>query len=339
MAEALREPGVALVIPAHNAAATLGACLDAAVAIAATPASPLRRIVVVDDDSGDATREVAAARGVEVIASPRRGAAAARNAGWRAVGDSLVWFVDADCVPDAAALPRLLGHLDDPAVWACGGTYAIAPRATLLERLVHEEIKVRHDRMPEETDFLATFNVVYRRSALETLGGFDERYLKGQDAELAFRALAAGGRLRFERRSEVRHHHADRLGRYLAVQRAQGRWRVALHLEHRGRARNRYSGPLDHAAPPLALLVPASLPLAAWPWGWLAPATLALLLAILQVPMAVAMLRRSGSPGMLAFIPLGWLRAFARGLGLAEGLRDRLLRRGGIAAVRREASR
>lgn len=332
-------PGVALVIPARDAAATLGACLDAALAIAATPASPLRRIVVVDDRSSDGTRREAESRRVEVIPSPRRGAGAARNAGWRAVGEAIVWFVDADCVPDAASLSLLLGHLSDPEVWACGGTYSIAPQATLLERLIHEEIKVRHDRMPEETDFLATFNVVYRRSALETLGGFDERYLKGQDAELAFRALAAGGRLRFERRSEVRHHHPDRLGRYLSVQRAQGRWRVALHLEHPGRSRNRYSGGLDHAAPFLALLLPATLPLLAWPWGWLGSAATALLLAALQVPMAVAMLRRSRSPSMLAFVPLGWLRAFARGLGLAEGLRDRLLRRGAIAAVRREPPR
>jgi len=339
MADARPEASVALVIPARNAAATLGACLDAAGAIAAQPGSPLRRIVVVDDDSIDDTAAVARDRGVEVMSSPRRGAGAARNAGWRAVGEPLVWFVDADCVPDATALGRLLEHLSEPSVWACGGTYAIAARATLLERLVHEEIKVRHDRMPEETDFLATFNVVYRRSALETLGGFDERYLKGQDAELAFRVLAAGGRLRFERRSEVRHHHPDRLGRYLAVQRAQGYWRVALHLEHRGRGRNRYSGLLDHAAPPLALLLPISLPLIAWPLGWVAPAAIALLLATLQLPMAFAMRRRSGSPRMLAFVALGWLRAFARGLGLAEGVRDRLLRRGSIAAVRRRAPR
>ena len=54
------------------------------------------------------------------------------------------------------------------------------------------------------------------------------------------------------------HFHADRLSRYLRVQRQQGYWRVALHLEHPGRGSNRYSSTLDHLQPFVAAaLVPA----------------------------------------------------------------------------------
>lgn len=92
--------------------------------------------------------------------------------------------------------------------------------------------------MPENVDFLATFDVLYQRAVLASLHGFDERYLKGQDAEFVFRVIEAGHALHFDQRSIVQHHHADRLSRYLAVQRQQGYWRVALHLEHRGRDRH-----------------------------------------------------------------------------------------------------
>lgn len=324
MIDAAGVPEVTLVIPARDASRTMAACLDAALAIRGRPGSRLARIVLVDDGSRDDTGGIARSRGIEVIDGNGSGPAAARNIGWRAARTPLVWFVDSDCVAQPDALERLLPHLGDPRVAGVGGTYGIAPGATLLERLIHEEIMVRHARMPDDVDFLATFDVVYRRAVLESLGGFDERYLKAQDAEFAFRVIEAGHRLRFDRGSVVMHHHADRLGRYLRVQRAQGRWRVALHLERRGRAhRNSYSSALDHLQPllPLAAVPACAVPLLGMPW-WVA-ALPWVLLVILQCPMAAAMVARSG-PAMSAFVPLGVVRAVARCLGLCEGVLDRL---------------
>jgi hypothetical protein len=129
----------------------------------------------------------------------------------------------------------------------------------------------------------------------------------------------------------VRHHHADRLSRYLRVQRQQGYWRVALHLEHRGRGANSYSGALDHLQPFVAAGLVGSLPaIAWWPWGGLAPAVLALLLLIMQGPMTARMVARAGAT-MILFMPLGWIRAIWRAVGLAHGVVDRCLARGDIA--------
>ena len=323
---------VTAVIPARDAAATFEACLDSLLVILARPGSGLARILVVDDGSRDGTAAIARSRGVEVMQSGGRGAGAARNAGIAAASTELVWFVDADCVAFPDALDHLRPHLADPGVAAAGGTYAIAPEATLLERLIHEEIQVRHDRMPEEVDFLATFDVLYRRNVLEAVGGFDERYLKGQDADLAFRVVEAGHRLRFDRRSRVRHHHADRLRRYLKVQRQQGYWRVALHLEHPGRGGNAYSGPLDHLQPFVAAAFVPSLLAIAWPpWGAVLPATLLLFLVLMQLPMAGSMVRRGGW-SMVWFALLGTIRAVWRAAGLVQGVFDRMLRRGAIAS-------
>ena len=351
---------VTLVIPAHNAERTIEACLDAACAIRDAAGSRLVRILLVDDASTDLTTAAARARGVEVLASPRRGAGAARNEGLRVASTEFVWFVDSDCVANPDALDQLLVRMRDGRFASVGGTYSIAPGATLLERLIHEEIMVRHSHMGEEVDFQATFNVLYRRDSIASLGGFDERYLKGQDAELAFRMLERGLRLGFERRSVVQHFHADRLSRYLRVQRAQGYWRVALHLEHRGHGRgDSYSGLVDHLQPVvafgLASLVAAWCIALAWllavrpsthtnaaPAAWhrlavdIGPWVLAALLAALlamQLPMTLAMMRRAGL-SMLAFVPLGALRAFVRGAGAFHGSIDRFRGAGAIAARR-----
>jgi glycosyltransferase involved in cell wall biosynthesis len=318
------ERDVTMVIPARDAAPTIGVCLDAALVVRERPSSRLARIVLVDDGSRDGTAAEAVRRGIEVVQGTGEGPAAARNLGWRRSTTDLLWFVDADCVAAPDALDSLLPALEDPSVAGVGGTYGIAPEASLLERMIHEEIMVRHSRMPDEVDFLATFNVVYRRSVLEQLGGFDERYLKAQDAEFAFRVIESGHRLRFERRSVVRHFHADRLMRYLRVQCAQGRWRVALHLDHRGRGgHNSYSSALDHLQP----FIPLSAPFAALATVWGSPPWVAILplalLAVLQLPMSIAMVVRAG-PSMAAFVPLGIVRSVARCIGLCRGVLDHL---------------
>ena len=59
--------------------------------------------------------------------------------------------------------------------------------------------------------------------------GFDARYMKAQDAELAMRVLEAGYELAFEVSSRVDHYYHESWFRYLCTQAQQGYWRVPLH--------------------------------------------------------------------------------------------------------------
>jgi GT2 family glycosyltransferase len=317
---------VTLVIPARNAAATLRPCLEAVVPLLGRGA--LCEIVLVDDGSSDATAEIARNFPVRYLRGEGRGPGHARNLGWRAAQTPLVWFVDSDCVAEPDALDLLREALIEADVAAAGGSYGNMRPGSLLATLIHEEIVERHRSMGRDVDFLATFNVLYRRAVLEQVGGFDERFLKAQDAELAFRVRRAGFRLQFEPRSRVHHFHEDRLARYLQVQRRQGYWRAWLYLEHADRAAgDSYSGLADHMQPLLALAVLGLLPLAAVDAvraGWLA-ALGGLLVA--QLPMTVRLLRRTGRLALWSHAPLGFARAFARGIGLAHGTLAALLAR------------
>lgn len=332
-APAPSRPTVTVVIPARDASGTIGDCVRAVLANRAGRAE-IEAVYVVDDDSHDGTMGEALDAGATVIPAAGGGAGHARNIGWRRASSELIWFVDADCIAEPDALTRLLSRMTDPDLAAVGGTYANARRDSLLARLIHEEIALRHDRMPHRVDFLATFNVLYRRSVLEAVGGFDERFFKGQDAELAFRVLATGRALGFEPDSVVAHHHETSLMTYLRIQRMQGHWRAWLHLTHRGHGGgDSYSNRLDHAQPVLALLTVLAVPLAIVPsLRWLPVALLAAFL-LAHLPLTVRIVRRGQRLEYLAFLPMSVLRSAWRAWGLVSGLASFALSR-----VRRSTS-
>ena len=319
---------VSLVIPGRNCSRTITACLSAVTPLLAR--GELAEIIFVDDGSTDDTaRKVAEFPEVKLISGQGGGAGAARNLGWRAATSDLVWFIDSDTVAEPDALMRLLPHLEQEQVVAAGGSYGNMCPDSLVASLIHEEIIQRHRRMPHDVNFLSTYNVIYRRDALETVGGFDETRYNGpgiagaEDTELAYRLTACGFRLRFEPRSLVRHFHLTRLAPYFRVQQRHGFYRVRLYLDYPGRTSgDSYSNSLDHIQPILAMLILAAAALTLWqPLGSISLALCVMLLAC-QIPMTIQIIARTHQWRFLAYVPFGFLRAFRRGFGLIAGVMD-----------------
>jgi mycofactocin system glycosyltransferase len=183
-------------------------------------------VVVVDDGStGEMVGRVARTSGATVLRHDHsRGPAAARNTGWRAAHTDLVAFVDAGCEPSSGWLETLIPHLDDPNVAAVAPRITTTVPATLPSAIArYEGAHPTLDRGPTEAivrprsrvPFVPTAALVVRRSALEELGGFDERMRFGEDVDLVWRANEAGWTVRYEPRRTAQHSARETLRGWL----------------------------------------------------------------------------------------------------------------------------
>jgi glycosyltransferase involved in cell wall biosynthesis len=159
------------------------------------------RIVVVDDRPGPAQELAVGPLSTAVVTrrSGGHGPAAARNVGWRECDTEWIAFLDDDVVVSEAWLVDLLRDLDQAA--EVGGSQG------------NISVPLPGDRRPTDwergtaglaTAAWITADMAYRRVALASVGGFDERFPRAfrEDADLALRVLDAGYELlRGERRT------------------------------------------------------------------------------------------------------------------------------------------
>lgn len=191
---------ISVVIPTCRRPDLLCRCLAAVFAQRMVPGS--FEIIVVDDGHTDDTLaavEAFRARGqgpVLRFIRPRqgRGPAVARNAGWRAAYGKVIAFTDDDTVPH----PDWLAHGERalvPGLVALCGRVAVPPLQVSRDRKAYRptdhELMTRGLEMAE----FVTANAFVRRSALLTVGGFDERFQRAwrEDSDLQFRLLRDAG--------------------------------------------------------------------------------------------------------------------------------------------------
>ncbi|HEX6995954.1 MAG TPA: glycosyltransferase [Gammaproteobacteria bacterium] len=185
-----------VVVPSFRRPAALERCL-AALAAQTLPAAAFEIIVVHDGPSETTRRLVAqwaktlAARGgprVRYHSPPHRGPAAARNAGWRLAEADVVAFTDDDTVPAPGWLAAALAAMR-PGVDAAWGRIVVP--------LPTDPTDYEIDAARLSVSQFVTANCFCRKSVLERLGGFDERFERAwrEDSDLYFRLIDGGARV------------------------------------------------------------------------------------------------------------------------------------------------
>jgi Glycosyl transferase family 2 len=180
--------GVTVVIPTLGRP-SLTALLDA---LSMADPCPLPVEFLLVDDRADRRHPLPVPAAVEakVLTGHAAGPAAARNVGWQAARHEWVAFLDDDVLPGPDWLRRLAADL----------TVAAAHVGGVQGRV---RVPLPADRPPTDwervTAALAdgewiTADMAYRRAALASAGGFDERLPRAfrEDAELAHRVRRAG---------------------------------------------------------------------------------------------------------------------------------------------------
>lgn len=180
-------PAVSVVIPCFNQAHYLAEAIESVL----TQTLPPAEVVVVDDGSEDNSCEVAARyEKVFPMRQSNHGVAAARNAGWKATTAEYLVFLDADdrLLPNALelgvdALERRL-----QVAFVSGFSRDIGDDGKPLEGLQQPHVTQDHYlRLLEDCFIWSGSSIVYRRSALETVGGFDESLTAADDYDLYLR--------------------------------------------------------------------------------------------------------------------------------------------------------
>lgn len=218
-----------VIIPAYNAAATIGTQLEALL----DQIDEDTEIIVSDNGSDDDTAAVVDAYAYShqcvrlVDSSGIQGPAHARNTGVRAArGDNLL-FCDADDEAGDGWFGSMAARLQSEGAVAGG----------LDKFTVVNGQRIAADTMTEPPLFNGipwpvSANLAIRRSVLERIGGFDESLRSGEDVDLGIRLHLEGVRLAFE--PSTMHY---RMRGSKAAERRQlsvySRWQVILEQRYR----------------------------------------------------------------------------------------------------------
>lgn len=205
-----------VIIPTKNAGTALGSLLQSLWRQEAPP----NEILVVDSSSQDDTVSVAKANGARIIQiSPDAfDHGGTRNFAVRNTDSDFVIFFTQDALPvDEKCILHLLVPMDDFRIAACSGRQVASMGARPYEKLVRQYryppicrfwTKEQIPKLGIHSYHLSNVCAAYRRSAWESVGGFDYPLLTNEDMLIAQKFLDAGWTLAYCGDAQVWHSHS-----------------------------------------------------------------------------------------------------------------------------------
>ncbi len=216
-------------------------------------------VVLAVGPSRDRTREVAQRlaagdRRVIVVDNPSGQTPAALNAAIAASRNPVVARVDGHALLPPDYLRIAAETLAETGADNVGGIMAaegVTPFEQAVARAMTSKAGVGAARFhtggepgPAESVYLG----VFRRAAIERVGGYDEGFARAQDWEMNHRIRAAGGTVWFQPRMQVSYRPRPNLRALGRQYFHYGRWRRVVARQHRGTISARYLAPPAVAA-------------------------------------------------------------------------------------------
>jgi mycofactocin system glycosyltransferase len=208
----------------------------------------------------------------------RRGPAAARNVGAKVATGEILAFIDSDCTASSGWLSELIPHFREQKTAAIGGMVEGMCSASAVDR--YEAVmsslslgsRERFGNSGDDTFYLPSCNLLVRRQAFLSVGGFEESMHVGEDVDLTWRLRDGGWTIAYLPAGNIRHEHRSSLRSFMSRRFDYGTSEGMLQKLHPRRRKRFVLPPLLGAVLALALLAP----LCGW---WLVPAAFGLLAA------------------------------------------------------------
>ncbi|KJU83079.1 glycosyl transferase family 2 [Candidatus Magnetobacterium bavaricum] len=225
---------VSVIVPAYNAAATIGKCMEGL--FRQTFNRDDYEVIVVDDGSEDATVKCLGGFPVKLYRQPNRGPAAARNHGAGGASGDILLFTDSDCVCDQSWIQEMLKPFETPNIAAVKGVYRNA-QTSLTSRFAQVEFEERYELLKKSAfiDMVDTYSAAIKREVFEGIGGFDEGFPRAnnEDTELSYRLCAAGHKMVFNPNAIVYHlNHPASILKYARQKFWRGYWRMVVYRRY-----------------------------------------------------------------------------------------------------------
>jgi len=201
-------------------------------------------IIIVDGMSTDKTRDIVQKYPVKLFLNERKNVAAARNLGVKNARGELVAFTDGDCKVDTQWLKALICEMqkapDD--VVCFGGPNLIFDTDPVFGRVVGYaqesflgsggSAQSKNSTKKHYVGSLPNCNAMYKKVAIQEVGGFDERFVVGQDGDLNYRIGKKGNRFLYIPEAQVLHHRRGTLKSFSVRMFKYGMWMAELFKKH-----------------------------------------------------------------------------------------------------------
>ncbi len=236
-------PLVSLVIPTHNRCASLRMVLTG-LERQTIPPEQFEALVICD---GCTDESVAMCQGLTtpyrlrvIEQTPNQGPAAARNRGVQEAAAPLILFIDDDVVPEPTLIAEHLRlHMQDARAVVIGPLLAppgvrLNPWTDWEEAMLDKQYRAMSAQEWEPTPRqFYTGNASVRREYILEAGGFDPRFRRAEDIELAFRFSDLGLRFYFNPEARGWHHARRSLRAWLNISTAYGQADVSMYQSGR----------------------------------------------------------------------------------------------------------
>lgn len=216
------KPRVSVVVCTYQGSSRIDECLEGISRLE----YPNFETIVVDDGSTDGTARIAIRYPVRVISTEHRGLSHARNVGLSAASGDIVAYIDDDAFPDPNWLDYLAKTFQSSDHAAVGGPNIAPPDSSFFARCVEKSPgnPIHVLLSDDEAEHIPGCNMAFRRSRLDEIGGFDERFMAaGDDVDVCWRMLDQGWTIGFSPAAMVWHRPRPTLRTYWHQQVGYGR--------------------------------------------------------------------------------------------------------------------